>query len=152
MQVEDHERRTRIDIVFETRFRDNDAEIRTYPSCQPVNRGAFAPDIAGPEQYGLGVKVLALNLLVAQMVSFNRVQSLLKTLIERAISEATLLKYILQLHKALAPWEDQAIVRLLASAVMKVEETSMRVGKTKHWVHVYSSGDITLKRLQPRRG
>ena len=35
---------------------------------------------------------------------------------------------------------------------MNVDETSMRVEKTKHWVHVYSSGDITLKRLHPRRG
>ena len=127
-------------------------QIKTCPSCQHVNKGAFAPDLAGPEQYGLGVKAFVLNLLVAQMVSFNRVQSLLKTLIGRAISEATLLKYILQLHKALAPWEDQAIKRLLASAVMNVDETSMRVEKTKHWVHVYSSGDITLKRLHPKRG
>ena len=76
----------------------------------------------------------------------------LKTLIGRVISEASLLKYILQLHKALAPWEDRAIERLLASAVMNVDETSMRVEKMKHWVHVYSSGDITLKRLHPRRG
>ena len=66
-------------------------QIKTCPSCQHVNMGAFAPDLAGPEQYGLSVKAFALNLLVAQMASFNRVQSLLKTLIGRAISEATLL-------------------------------------------------------------
>ena len=49
-----------------------------------------------------------LNLLVAQMVSFNRAQTVLKNLIGRAISQATMLKYILQLHEALALWEDQA--------------------------------------------
>ena len=34
---------------------------------------------------------------------------------------------------------------------MNVDETSMRVEKSKHWVHVYSVGDITLKRLHPGR-
>jgi len=77
---------------------------------------------------------------------------LLKNLIGRAISQATMLKYILQLHEALAPREDQAIKLLLASPAMNVDETSMRVEKSKHWVHVYSAGDITLKRLHPGRG
>ena len=101
---------------------------------------------------GWGVKAFVLNLLVAQMVSFNRAQTLLKNLIGRAISQATMLKYIVQLHEALAPWEDQAIKLLLASPAMNVDETSMRVEKSKHWVHVYSAGDITLKRLHPKRG
>lgn len=40
---------------------------------------------------------------------------------------------------------------------MHVDETSMRVdnrsaGRKNHWVHVYSAGEITLKRLHPKRG
>ena len=65
VQVEDYERRTRIDIVFEKRIEHTDAEIKTCPSCECVNKGAFAADLAGPEQYGLGVKAFVLNLLVA---------------------------------------------------------------------------------------
>ncbi len=114
VQVDVYERRTRIDIVFETRIEHTDSEIKTCPSCEYVNKGSFAADLADPEQYGLGVKAFVLNLLVAQMVSFNRAQRLLKNLIGRALSQATLLKYILQLHEALAPWEDQAIQLLLA--------------------------------------
>lgn len=152
VQVEDHERRTRIDIVFEKRIEHTDAEIKTCPSCESVNKGAFAADLAGPVQYGLGIKAFALNLLIVQMVSLSRVQALVKNLIGRAISQAILLKYILQLHEALAPWEEQAIERLLVSPVMHVDETSMRVNKSKHWVHVCSAGEITLKRLHPRRG
>ena len=128
VQVADYERGTRIDIVFETRVEHTEAEITTYRSCQRVNLEAFASDLAGPEQYVLSVKAFVLNLPVAQMVPFNRVQSLLKNLIGRAISEAILLKYILQLHKVLAPWEDQAIERLLACAVMNVDEITMRIG------------------------
>ena len=35
---------------------------------------------------------------------------------------------------------------------MHVDETSLRVDKNNHWIHVYASGDITLKRLHRRRG
>jgi len=34
----------------------------------------------------------------------------------------------------------------------KVDETSFRVDKKNHWIHVYSSGDITLKFLHRKRG
>jgi len=35
---------------------------------------------------------------------------------------------------------------------MNVDETSLRVGKKKQWIHVYSAGDITLKFLHSKRG
>lgn len=33
-----------------------------------------------------------------------------------------------------------------------MDETSLRVDKKNHWIHVYSSGDITLKFLHRKRG
>ena len=62
----------------------------------------------GPLQYGPGIKAYALNLLIAQMVSLKRVQQSIQTLIGQLISEATLLKYVLQLHQALEQWEESA--------------------------------------------
>ncbi len=35
---------------------------------------------------------------------------------------------------------------------MHVDETSLRVDKKNHWIHVYSAGEITLKFLHRRRG
>ncbi len=86
------------------------------------------------------------------MVSLNRVGQRLKSLIGRALSEATMLKYVRQLHEALAQWEQGAIESLLAAPVMPVDETSLRLDKTNDWVHVYSAGDITLKRVHAKRG
>jgi transposase len=152
VSVTDHERRTRFDIVIETRIDHVDAQIKTCPGCQTRNTGAFPTHLAGPVQYGLGVKATVLNLLITQRVSLNRVGKLIKTLIGRAISEATLLKYVEQLHQALESWEHNAIETLLASKGMHVDETSLRVDKKNHWVHVCSAGDITLKRLHAKRG
>jgi len=147
-----HERRTLIDIIFEKVVNHVDAEIKQCPSCQTQSKGRFPADMPGPLQYGPGIKAYALNLLIAQMLSLNRVQQSIRTLIGQVISEATILKYVMQLHHALADWEQSAVEQLLAVPVLHVDETSLRVDKKNHWIHVCSSDDITLKFLHPKRG
>jgi hypothetical protein len=100
----------------------------------------------------MGVKAYILNMLIAQMVSLNRIQQSIRTLIEQTISEATMLKYVMQLHYCRAHWEQSAIEQVLAMPVMHVDETSLRVDKKNYWIHVCSGGAITLKFLHPNRG
>ncbi len=68
------------------------------------------------------------------------------------ISEATLLKFILRLHEALADWESSSIALILNAPAINVDETSLRTDKKNHWIHVYSAGDLTLKFLHRKRG
>ena len=147
-----HERRTRIDLVFEKVVEHVDAEIKTCPSCQSQTKGDFPLDMTGSLQYGLGIKAYILELLIAQMVSLSRMQKLLKTLLGKLISEATALKYLLQLDEALQAWEQRSIEQLLAAPMVHVDETSLRVDKSNYWVHVYSTGTTTVKFLHRSRG
>lgn len=147
-----HERRTKIDIVFEKVVEHVDAEIKNCPSCKIMVKANFPSDLQGPLQYGNGLKAYAINLLVCQMVALNRVQKSITSMIGQTLSEATLLKFIMRLHLALANWEVQAIEQLIKSPAINVDETSLRVDKNNHWIHVYAAGDITLKRLHRRRG
>lgn len=146
------ERRTKIDIIFETVVEHIEAEIKYCENCDSVVKGKFPDDMPGPLQYGAGLKAYIISLLVCQMISLNRVQKLIKTLIGRVIAEATLLQFVLRLNLALEQWESNAIEQLLRSPAMNVDETSLRVDKKNHWIHVYSAGDITLKFLHARRG
>jgi transposase len=148
----DHERRTRIDIVFEKVVSHLDAEIKDCPHCHRQSKATFPADLSGPVQYGPGIRAYVLNLLVAQMLSLKRVQQSIQTLIGRLLSEATLLNYVMQLHRALAAWEQAAIEQLLCHSALHVDETSLRVDRRNHWLHVYSAGDITLKVLHRKRG
>lgn len=147
-----HERRTSIDIYFEKVVDHVDAEKKECPKCHSLNKGAFPKHMAGPKQYGSGVKAYILTLLVAQMIAFKRVQFMMKSVISEAVSEATMLKYILQLDTALEDWESQSISYLLAQRALHVDETSLQVNGKKQWIHVYSSGDVTLKLLHMKRG
>jgi transposase len=147
-----HERRTLIDIIFEKVVTHVDAEIKQCPSCQAQSKGRFPAEMPGPLQYGLGIKAYVLNLLIAQMLSLKRVQQSIRTLIGMAISETTILKYVMQLHRALAAWEQSAMEQLLTMPAMHVDETSLRVDRKNHWIHVCSAGEITLKFVHPKRG
>ena len=147
-----YERRTTIDIIFEKVFEHTDAEIKQCPTCDAITKGSFPADQQGPLQYGSGIKAFVINLLVAQMVSINRVQKLIKSMIGKVIAEATLLRFILRLHQALEEWEHDSIQKILSMPTINVDETSLRVDKKNHWIHVYSSGDLTLKFLHRKRG
>jgi transposase len=146
------ERRTRIDIVFEKVVEHVDAQIKTCPVCRHQNKGNFPADMTGPLQYGNGLKAYVINLLVGQMVAMNRVQKLIESMIMTTLSEATLLKFVLRLYQALEPWENQATQQLFNQPTLNVDETSLRVDRKNHWIHVYAAGDITLKRLHRKRG
>jgi len=146
------ERRTRIDIVFEKRVEHVDAEVKECLACHSTTKGIFPGYMAGPLQYGNGLKAFIVQLLITQMISLNRTAKMVATLIGQLISEATMLGYIMRLHIALEEWEADARLKLLASPCMHSDETSCRVDKKNWWIHVYSSGDITLKFLHRKRG
>lgn len=152
VSIVESERRTKIDIVFEKVVTHIDAQIKECPSCRSRVKGAFPADMPGPLQYGSGIKAYLLSLLVAQMVSLNRAQKAVKALIGTTISEATMLKYVGQLHQSLQQWEQSAVEYLLNQPAIHVDETSMRVDGKNQWVHVYAAGEVTLKVVHPSRG
>ncbi len=148
----DYERRTLIDIIFEKTVHHVDAEIKACGFCHSETKGRFPNKMPGPLQYGPGIKGYLVHLLIAQMISLKRVQQMMETLIGQLLSEATILNYVLQLHHALERWEQAAMDQLLEMPVLHVDETSLRVDRKNHWIHVYSSGEFTLKRLHRKRG
>lgn len=148
----DAERRTKIDIIFETVIQHVDVEIKKCPACDATNKGRFPEDMQGPLQYGNGIKAYIINLIITQMIALNRVQQLVYGLINQLISESTLIKYVLQLYHRLERWELDSIQAIIRELSMHVDETGLRVDKKTQWIHVYSAGDITLKFLHPNRG
>ena len=146
-----HERRTRIDVVFEKVVEHHDAEIRHCPHCHGETRAAFPDDLHGPRQYGVGIRVFAVHQLM-QMVPLRRTVRSLSAMIGEKLSEATLPGFLTRVHEALAGWEARARQYLLAMPAMHVDETSLRVEKKKPWIHACSAGEITLRFLHGKRG
>lgn len=146
------ERRTKIDIIFEKTVEHVDAEVKQCPRCDSMIKGKFPEDMSSPLQYGKGLKAYIISLLVCQMLSLNRAQKMIQSIIGETLAEASLLKFVWRLHLALATWEAASIEKLLTYSAINVDETSLRVDKKNQWIHVYSGEDITLKFLHPKRG
>ena len=136
-------------FVFEKVLRHVDAEIKACPHCGGETRGAFPEAFSGPVQYGAGIKAYILNLVTARMIPLRRVQQSLQNLIGLTIAEATILKYVQQLYRALERWERQAIERILTHPTMHLDETSLRVAKRNHWIH--GSAGINRHRVEDER-
>ena len=150
--IQEYERRTLIDIVFEKVVEHHDAEIKQCPACQTTTKGDFPVNCSEQLQYGAGLKAYVINLVVCQMVALGRVQKLVNSMVGIVLAEATILRFILRLHHALESWEQTAIEKLLQAPAIHVDETSLRVDKKNHWIHVYASGEWALKRLHRKRG
>jgi hypothetical protein len=146
------ERRTKIDIMFEKVVEHVEAQVKVCPSCDATVKGQFPIDMPGALQYGNGLKAYVINLLIGQMLSLNRVQKLIFSMIGERLSQTTFLKFIVRLYEALEGWETAATLEILKVPAINADETSLRVDKKNQWIHVYSAGDITLKFLHKKRG
>jgi hypothetical protein len=156
IQAHAHERRTKIDIIFEKVVTHIDAEIKACPNCKSDVKALFPSDMHGPLQYGNGLKAYTINLAFCQMISLVRVQKLIKAMIGQTISQASILKYIWTLHNALEDWETRAKQQILFEPAINADETGFNVKSKehngKHWIHIYCANDITLKFLHKSRG
>ena len=146
------ERRTLYDIEFRLVERTVEAEIKLCPACAEQTRGRFPDTMPGPVQYGHGIQALVINLLVAHMLSLNRTVALVQAMTGRRLSEATCLEWIRRLDRALQPWKEKAIERLLAAPALHADETGLRVDRKNHWIHILSDGEVTWKSLHRKRG
>ena len=147
-----HEERVLVDIEIVTRERRFRSEAKRCPACRAVTRGPFPEHLSGPLQYGNGVIAMAIDFLIAQMVPLRRTAQVLHNMTGRSIAEATLSKWVMRVHRALDEWERRAIEMLLEAPVMHADETSIRVNRKKHWIHVCSAGDLVVKKCHPKRG
>jgi transposase len=147
-----HERRVRVDIVFETTGMTIAAGMKTCPRCRAGTRGAFPDDMPGPLRYGPGIVAFAIHLSTAQMLSLKRIAQTLKALTGRALAEATLPARLTRLHEALAGWETAAIEALLAEPALHADETSLRIDRKQHWLHSVSAGNPVPKHCHLERG
>jgi hypothetical protein len=152
VKVSGQDKRQLIDIVYEVVTHTVCAEIKKCPGCGHINKGAFPEGMDGKLQYGPGIKVAIIDYLVVQMMSLQRVQEHMMGIIGRSLSQAIMLKYLLQFSDSLKEWEGRQISALHLGKVIHCDETSVRIDKQTWWVHSYSSGEITLKFVHRHRG
>ncbi len=151
-KVTGKDERQKIDIFYEVVTHTVTAEIKKCPCCDQANKGPFPEGMDGKLQYGDTIKAMVINFMCVQMMSLQRLQEHMMSIMGRSLSQAIMLKYLYQFSESLKDWEQAQIKGLLNSKYIHCDETSVRINKLTWWVHSYSSGDITLKFVHRHRG
>jgi transposase len=152
IKVKSHETRVVKDIIYKVVEKRLHAEVKECPSCHKTMKASFPLGVDGEIQYGDGVKILIINFLMVQMVSLQRTAEFLNGILGSVVSQAVMLKYILQMYHALDLWEAEQIDFLKNSTSLYIDETSVRINGKNYWFHTYGHKHTTLQFLSKFRG
>jgi transposase len=122
------------------------------PTCQAVTVGTFPAQTPSRAQYGSQLRALAVYLVEEQFVPLGRVQHLLRELFGVRLGRGTLVGWIQQAARVLAPMEEQLKAALRRAPVLHNDETGVRRAGTLAWAHVASTSRLTHYAISATRG
>jgi len=122
------------------------------PACGAVSAGTFPSEASSRAQYGPRVRALAVYLVQAQFVPFGRAQQLLADLFGMRLGRGSVVSWVQQAARTLAPVEAQIKAALTGAPVLHNDETGVRRGGRLAWVHVASTGRLTHYAIHAKRG
>jgi transposase len=149
----DFERRQVLDLPPLTlECTEHRAEIKDCPCCHTLVRAAFPEGVNAPVQYGKNFRSLLAYFYDAQLGASLRIRQMCEEMFGYAVSEATLQSARQEQYQALEPFEERLKTILPQEPVLHVDETSLPINKTKHWLHVICTPLLTFFSLQKLRG
>ncbi len=148
-----YERRQEVDLPeIKPQVTEHKAEIKICPYCGHKNKGRFPEDIIQPVQYGPCVKGNATYLSTYQLLPFKRSQELFADLFNLPLSAGTLFNTNKACSEGLEGYEAEVKQQLKESKVAHFDESSVRVMKKSHWLHVASTEKLTHYEFHEKRG
>jgi transposase len=122
------------------------------PTCRALTRGTFPAEVRAPAQYGPQVQALAVYLNQYQLVPEARTQEALADLCGSTMSDGTVAGWVGQAATTLAPTVAQIADRVAVAAHQHSDETGLRIGGKRSWLHVNSTRWLTHLAWHPKRG
>jgi transposase len=126
-------------------------EVRC-PACGWRNEGSFPRGVEAPTQYGPNMRAVAVYVQQYQLVPLGRTCELLEDMYDCRVSEGTLAAWVQQAAERLGPTVERIADWLSVGRLQHGDETSMRVGGKRQWVHVNSTRWLTHLAWHPKRG
>ncbi len=122
------------------------------PVCQQVTTAVFPTEAPSRAQYGPRLRALAVYLVAQQFVPYARTRDLLADLTGAQLSVGTLVEWVQQSARPLAPIEDDLKAALHQAPVLHSDETGVRRGGRLAWAHVASTASLTHYAIHAKRG
>lgn len=126
-------------------------EVRC-PTYKHLNRGSFPQEVEVPVHYGLHVQTLGVYLQQYQLVPLERTCEVLLDLYDCHVSKATLITWVQQAVTSLEASVARIAEWLRGSRLLRGDETGLRLGGKRHWIHVTSTRWLTHLAWHRKRG
>jgi len=153
VKATNYERRQVFDLPpIKVEVFEHQAESKICPNCGCLNKAAFPKEVAYPVQYGTRLKSVAVYLNQYQLVPFDRLSETFVDLFGHRLSQSTLIDANRACYDILEPVEEAIKQQTIASPVICIDETGMRVEGKRRWCHVVSTENLTYYAANPHRG
>jgi transposase len=127
-------------------------EVKSCPHCGQENEGTFPAEATNVVQYGPRLKGMMVYLMEGQLLPSERTCELLREVLGVAVSEGTLYTTRAQCCQQLEPITREIQAAIVASEVVHVDETGMRVNGKLWWLHVACTSGLTYYFVHQNRG
>ena len=153
VEATNYERRQVFDLLpIKVEVFEHQAESKICPNCGCLNKAAFPKEVAYPVQYGTRLKSVAVYLNQYQLVPFDRLSETFVDLFGHRLSQSTLIDANRTCYNILGPVEEDIKQQIIASPVICLDETGMRIEGKRKWCHVVSTENLTYYAANPHRG
>ena len=131
---------------------EHQAEKKICPICGCLNDADFPEDVRQPAQYGPRLKAFGVYLSQYQLMPYDRLSELFADFFGHNLSQGTLVNANCSCYEILEPVEDEIKKQLIASHVIHLDETGMRIKGKREWLHVVSTEFLTYYAAHHNRG
>ncbi|MFM0166754.1 IS66 family transposase [Paraburkholderia sediminicola] len=121
-------------------------------ACGKRHSGVFPESVSQAVQYGPQIRAAAVYLTQYQQLPVARTAQALADLFGLRVSTGTVQQSIDEAARLLAPAVKQISDALREQPVVHFDESSMRVGRTPHWLHLASTRTLSWYGAHRRRG
>jgi len=121
------------------------------PGCGTKNTGEIPAEIPAGVSYGPRVQAFAVRLNVGDAMPVRRIAALLGDFFDGRLCAATLVSFVGRAARRLLPLAMRIGQAALAAPVRHIDETKVRMGKGKAWLHVCATSLLTFLKVEPSR-
>jgi transposase len=153
VSVLDYEKRQIFDLPpLHLEVTEHRAEVKTCPCCGTENRGDFPTGLKQAAEYGSGVKSLAMYLMHAHFMPYERLGEFFREVFGQAISPGSFYNFNRSCFNLLQDSEAQIKHDIIGSSVAHFDETGVNLSGKGQWLHSASTSDSTFYMVHEKRG
>ncbi len=120
--------------------------------CGCPHKTEFPADVTNHVQYGVNLKAFLVYLCVYPLLPYDRASEMVSDLFGHPVSPVTVVSAVNECSQNLTGVEENIRKLLQNAPILHVDETSMRVKDTRHWLHVASTDLLTYYGCNQNRG